>query len=406
MVVEQHECRGAGGRGRAKDLPRVHNARVERAPRHHGGPQQAVLRVEQPPSELFDRPRAELRHQELRGVPRSDKLEAIATPPDERSPASLHRRDELRGARAADARHAAQIIRGRARQTMQSTDGVEHRVREVQHASPGNAVPQDDRQQLVVAEPAGADALELFTRPIVRRNGLHRTSSCCYTLPAVRRLPPQTMPFALLRHRTTARLLLFILILIPAAGCSEPPRKEIDQAQTAVDLAGTAGADKFAAEEYAAAVAGLQKARDAVEQRDYRQALSYAIDARQRAQDAIRQAADAKAKAQRATDSLVTDVTARANQLRTRLKGAEAARVPAKELRAPRAAMAEAQQGLQEARAEIGAGNYQKAEEILTALRPKLHPPIPHLDHIPPRGARGGRAKPSTALRRELPPSP
>jgi hypothetical protein len=218
-------------------------------------------------------------------------------------------------------------------------------------------------------------------------------------LPAVRRFPPPTTPFALMVA------VLLILILIPAAGCSEPPRKEIDQAQTAVELAKTAGADKFAPEEYAAAMAGLQKARDAVEQRDYRQALSYAIDARQRAQDAIRQAADAKAKAQRETDSLVNDVTARANQLWARLKGAEAARVPAKELRASRAAMAEAQQGLQEARAEIGAGNYQKAGEILTAVRKKLDAAIHDVGNISPRGARGGRAKPSTALRRELPPS-
>ena len=86
-----------------------------------------------------------------------------------------------------------------------------------------------------------------------------------------------------LRPRIT---LLISLLLLAAAGCSEPPQKEIDQAQAAVDLARTAGAETYAAEEYAAAVAGLQKAHAAVEQRDYRQALSYAIDARQRAQNA------------------------------------------------------------------------------------------------------------------------
>ena len=84
-----------------------------------------------------------------------------------------------------------------------------------------------------------------------------------------------------------------------ATACSEPPQKEIDQAQAAVDLARTGGAEIYAAEEYTAAAAGVQKAHAAVDQRDYRQALSHAIDARQRAQSALRQASEGKGKAQR-----------------------------------------------------------------------------------------------------------
>jgi len=208
------------------------------------------------------------------------------------------------------------------------------------------------------------------------------------------------------------RLLVIGLLLLAATGCSEPPRKEIDQAQTAVDLARTAGADRFAAEEYTAATTGLQKARDAVAQRDYRQALSYAIDARQRAQNAIRQAGEARARAQRAIDKLITAVNARATELQTRLKTAETAHVPAKELRASRGAVADVQKGLQEARTEIGAGNYDKAGEILTAVRKKLDAAVQDVERIPLRPARTtrntrvpGRAKPSTAPRRELPPS-
>src|SRR4029077_11197705 len=91
----------------------------------------------------------------------------------------------------ADARDAPQVIGARPRQPVQSADRVEHRVGQLEGAGPGNAVPQDDREQLVVAQPAHADALELFTRAIVRRNGLHRTSSCCYTFRSwsVARLP-------------------------------------------------------------------------------------------------------------------------------------------------------------------------------------------------------------------------
>src|SRR4051812_17686471 len=66
-------------------------------------------------------------------------------------------------------------------------------------------------------------------------------ASCCYTFPRVRRL-------------------LIGLLLLTAAGCSEPPQKEIDQAQSAIDAAHAAGADRYAAEEYAGATSTLQKA--------------------------------------------------------------------------------------------------------------------------------------------------
>ena len=190
------------------------------------------------------------------------------------------------------------------------------------------------------------------------------------------------------------RRLLVIALLLLSAGCSEPPTKEIDQAQTALDLARTAGADRYATEEYATAAAGLQKARASVEQRDYRQALSYAIDARQRAHNAIRQAADGRARAQRATDALVTDVVARTAKLQTAVQAAETARVPSKELRAPKVAAADVRKGLQEARTEIGAGNYDKAGEILTSVRKKLDDAIREVENIPqpaPRTVKGKR---------------
>jgi Domain of unknown function (DUF4398) len=184
------------------------------------------------------------------------------------------------------------------------------------------------------------------------------------------------------------RLFLIGLLLLVATGCSEPPQKEIDQAQTAVDLARAAGAERYATEEYAAAVSGLQKAGAAVDQRDYRQALSYAIDARQRAQNAIRQAGDGKARAQRATEALLTGIVTRATQLDTRLKAAEAARVPAKVLRGLRAAVEDVRKDLQEARTDIGAGNYEKAGELLASVRKKLDAAIADVEKIsqrPPR---------------------
>lgn len=188
------------------------------------------------------------------------------------------------------------------------------------------------------------------------------------------------------------RLLLLGLLLLAPTGCSAPPQKEIDQAQAAVDLARTAAADRYAADEYEAAAAGLLKSRAAVDQRDYRQALSYAIDARQRAQTAIRRAGEGKAKAQRATAALLADTEARAMRLDSHLAAAGAARAPEKELRGPRAAREDARRALQEARAQIGAGNYEKADELLASVRKKLDPAIAEVEKIrlrPPRAAKG-----------------
>jgi hypothetical protein len=288
---------------------------------------------------------------------------------------------------------------------VQPADGVEHGVGQLEGAGPGDAVPEDDGEQLVVAEPAGADALELFTRPIVRRDDLHRSSSCCYTLPAVRPRSPLTTPIALVRTRTRLLRLPIACLLFLMAGCSEPPHKEIDQAQAAVDLARTAGAEQLAPEEYAAAAAGVQKARAAVDQHDYRLALSFAIDARQRAQDAVRQAAESRKRAQREIEALYDEVATRTNRLQTLLRDAEAARTKPAELRDARATLAQARKTLQEASTAITLGKFDQGSKSLTGVRGKLDTAIADLEKIPQRQAARGKAK-ASAPRKEPPPNP
>src|SRR4029078_2966791 len=84
---------------------------------------------------------------------------------------------------------------------------------------------------------------------------------------------------------------------VAGAACGDPPEKEMQQAQGAIDAARAAGADRYAVEEYTAATEALKNARIAVEQRDYRLALNHALDSLERAQEAARQAADGKAAA-------------------------------------------------------------------------------------------------------------
>src|SRR5437763_3627602 len=97
--------------------------------------------------------------------------------------------------------------------------------------------------------------------------------------------------------RRVRRLLLLFCIVIPATlgtiRCSgEAPDKEIEQAQQAIDAAKAAEAGQYATDELNAAIDALKRSHDAVDQRDYRLALDLAIDSRERAQTAAKQAGD------------------------------------------------------------------------------------------------------------------
>jgi hypothetical protein len=186
--------------------------------------------------------------------------------------------------------------------------------------------------------------------------------------------------------RRVAALLTMILLV---AGCSEPPNKEINRAQGAIDAARAAGADQYASDAYTAATSALQQAHEAVDQRDYRLALSRAIDAYERAQDAAKLAADGKAKARSDAEMLVSTANAAAIVLDSKLKGADAAHVPARDLLEPRRTAKDAAATLQKARAALKAGAYLDVMASVKGLEPQIQKQIRAVDAIPPpRGPR------------------
>lgn len=160
------------------------------------------------------------------------------------------------------------------------------------------------------------------------------------------------------------------------AACSEPPKKEIDQAQQAVDTARQAGAEQYAPEAFAAATSALQQAREAVDQRDYRLALSRAVDASERAQDAARAAADNKARARSQAEAAINVTNAQVMHLQARLKVADEVRVPARELSPARATLKDAEGTLQKARALLAAGNFAAATTAVTGLDSQIRSEI------------------------------
>ena len=182
------------------------------------------------------------------------------------------------------------------------------------------------------------------------------------------------------------RRVLIACLLLCAAACSEPPQKEIDQAQAAVDAARTAGADRYAADEYNGAVETLQKARGSVDQRDYRQALSYAIDARQRASEASRSAVDAIAKLKTDAQRAFKTEDERVTHLESVLHEDEAAKTPAQQLRTAREAVSAARASLQEPRRLLDAGRYEEAMLALTAAREQVDLAVDEVGALPAHG--------------------
>lgn len=337
-----------------------------------------MLGVEEQQTEVLDRQGAELRHQELRGIDGGENLGTLAPGPHQRAPPGLDRRQKLRGPRAADPWNPPQFVGGRPRESMEPADGREDGVGEFERAGPRIAVTQDDREEFVVTEPGRADALELLTRAVMRRHRLHR-----------RPLGPAGV-YVLLYFPVVRRLLVISLFVLAIAGCSGPPQKEIDQAQSALDAARAAGAERYASAEYAAASSSLQKAHAAVDQRDYRSALNYAIDSRQRAVEAEQHAADGKARAKTTTEALYGEVATRANQLQAALRAAEKT-ATAKALRPAQASLRDARALLQKASASISAGNYDAATKTLTEVRGKIDAALVAVQNIPPRPARRRR---------------
>lgn len=196
-------------------------------------------------------------------------------------------------------------------------------------------------------------------------------------------------------RRTCTRFLLGLTIVCAAIGamaCGDPPTREMDQAQGAIDAARAAGADRYAVEEYQAAVTALKNAQEAVTQRDYRLALNHALDSRERAQAAARQAADQQAAQRSGAERRLSEVTAMLALANQRLIAAEAARVPRRSLLPPRAGILSAETSLQEAGTKITSGDYAESQQHLAQAAEQLRTVIGEMDALMKgRGARPSR---------------
>jgi len=177
-------------------------------------------------------------------------------------------------------------------------------------------------------------------------------------------------------------------LAVLASTCSEPPVKERAQAEGALAAARAAGAATYAPEELQGATAALAKYDDAVTRRDYRQALNSALDARDRAYEAAKQSANAKAAARSQAERLVADVTTLSATAGTKLSGPVGGRPAEPAAEKLRAAMRSAGPALQEAGSLLNDQDYRGAIARLAPVAEALKRELSALD---PPGRRRGR---------------
>jgi maltooligosyltrehalose synthase len=178
--------------------------------------------------------------------------------------------------------------------------------------------------------------------------------------------------FLMRRWLPRAGATAWLLAAFVASSCASPPNKEIAQAQGAIDAARAAGAEQYATAEHNAATTSLKQANDAVAQRDYRLALNYALESREHAQNAARDAADTRARIRGDVERLMAEINVLRTQANSRMTTAQNAGVPRARLRAARQTLAQINKDVQEPIALMKQGDYTSAQPKLAALKLRL----------------------------------
>lgn len=179
--------------------------------------------------------------------------------------------------------------------------------------------------------------------------------------------------------RVARRLALVIVIL--SAGCAEPPNKEMNLAQGAIEAARAAGAERFATDELTAAVDALKRSNDAAAGGDHRQALSHALDAFERAQNAAKLAVESRANARGDAERTVAQAATLLATAESRLKASASA---ARSHKASQETIVSASKALQKARSALAKEDYLAVAPALEGVAAALEAALVQIDNPAP----------------------
>ena len=164
----------------------------------------------------------------------------------------------------------------------------------------------------------------------------------------------------------------WLALALIAISCADPPHKEMDQAQGAIDAARAAGAEQYAVTEFAAATQALKQSNEAVTARDYRLALNYALESREQAQNAARTAADTRAKLRGDVERSIAEAKSLIAQARARMDGPTGAQISRNARRTAQQRLKQLEGELQKADASLQAEKYMEAEKLLMGVKQQI----------------------------------
>jgi hypothetical protein len=161
-------------------------------------------------------------------------------------------------------------------------------------------------------------------------------------------------------------------VLALSIGCSSPPDNERHQAEGAIAAARAADAGRYAPKALEMAESALAGYDAAVAQRDYREALRLALEARDTAYQAARDASDEKAAARSRAEQLLAEGTTLLDTFDARPGTRGPGRVtPGAEVASATVA-GDARAAMQEARLKLGQADYRGAAETLAPVIARL----------------------------------
>ncbi len=167
-------------------------------------------------------------------------------------------------------------------------------------------------------------------------------------------------------------------LILPLAGClllsacDQPPAREIAAAEAALAQARKDQADAYAPEQWKAAEAALNQARQKVDAKDYRGALSSAMDAGEKAKAASGAVASAKLLVKGAAQMAQAEVQAGLDEVAAVREEAAKSKVPEEAFAAVEARVQEATAGVAALTAQIEKDELLEAQKTSADLKARF----------------------------------
>jgi hypothetical protein len=166
------------------------------------------------------------------------------------------------------------------------------------------------------------------------------------------------------------------LLLLLAAGsallgtaCQQPPTREITAAEVSLEAARKAGAERYAVDRWREAEAALQAARDKVQAKDYRGAISSANEASEKSRSAVQAVQAARGLARSAVLLARAEIEAELEEVDAIRQEAATAKVPDEAFASVEPQLAEAREALARVGETLERGEPLEAQKTASELK-------------------------------------